>query len=302
MHTVTRSRAARSGFSLVELIVILALSTIVMGGLTSVLVRQQRFYRGTADLIETRSQIRQAAGIIPSDLRGVSTIGGDILAISDTSMIFWATIGQAVACTATPGAVTIDIPPLKLANNNTLASFTMTPGLGDTVWVYHDGLTEAASDDQWKAYGIAGPPVTSVLPCLQLTGAADATAARYSFPLSAALGANLSIGTPLRFVRRTRYTLYKAQDNSWYLGYCSPDCIGNPQPIAGPFLPAGGGTAGVSFSYQNAAGAITAVPADVAQVSIVVRGRTQGVVDMGGYKNTYVGDSLRFSVAIRNRQ
>lgn len=299
---MTRSRAARSGFSLVELIVILALSTIVMGGLMSVLVRQQRFYRGTADLIETRSQIRQAAGIIPSDLRGVSTIGGDILAISDTSMIFWATIGQAVACNPTPGALTIVIPPLKLANNNTLASFTMTPGLGDTVWVYHDGLTEAASDDTWKAYGITGDSTTSVLPCPPFTGAADATTARYSFQLSSALGPNLSIGTPLRFVRRTRYTLYKAQDNSWYLGYCSPDCVGNPQPIAGPFLPAGGGTAGVSFSYQDAAGAITAVPANVAQVSIVVRGQTQGVVDMGGYKNTYVGDSLRFSVAIRNRQ
>ncbi len=301
---MTRSRAARSGFSLVELIVILALSTIVMGGLTSVLVRQQRFYRGTADLIETRSQIRQAAGIIPSDLRGVSTIGGDILAISDTSMIFWATIGQAVACTATPGALTIDIPPLKLTNNNTLASFTMTPGLGDTVWVYHDGLTEAASDDTWKAYGIAGPPdTTSALPsCPKLTGAADATTARYSFQLSSALGANLSIGTPLRFVRRTRYTLYKAQDNSWYLGYCSHDCVGAPQPIAGPFLPAGGGTSGVSFSYQDTTGAVTAVPANVAQISIVVRGQTRGVVDMGGYKNTYVGDSLRFTVAIRNRQ
>lgn len=299
---MTRSRAARSGFSLVELIVILALSTIVMGGLTSVLVRQQRFYRGTADLIETRSQIRQAAGIIPSDLRGVSTIGGDILAISDTSMIFWATIGQAVACVGVPGAYEISIPPLVLANNNTLASFTMTPDAGDTVYVYHDGVSEAASDDHWEAYGITGPPTASVLPCLALTGAADATTERYRFPLIEPLGANLSIGTPLRFVRRTRYTLYKAQDNSWYLGYCSPDCIGNPQPIAGPFLPAGGGTAGVSFSYQDAAGAVTAVPANVAQVSIVVRGQTQGVVDMGGYKNTYVGDSLRFSVAIRNRQ
>ncbi|HUE89454.1 MAG TPA: hypothetical protein VMO26_25540, partial [Vicinamibacterales bacterium] len=79
-----------------ELLVILVLSTIIMGGLSSVLVRQQRFYRGSADLIETRSQIRQAAGIIPSDLRGVSTLGGDIIEISDSSMTFRATIGQAV--------------------------------------------------------------------------------------------------------------------------------------------------------------------------------------------------------------
>lgn len=302
MHAMTRARGARRGFSLIELMVILALSSIVIGGLTSVLVRQQRFYRGTADLIETRSQIRQAAGIIPSDLRGVSTIGGDILAVSDTSMVFWATIGQAVACAAVPGTYEISIPPLVLANNNTLASFTMTPSAGDTVYVYHDGPTEAASDDEWVAYGITGPPNASTLACLNLTGNLDLNTQRYSFPLDKPLGANLSVGTPLRFLRRTRYTLFKAQDGAWYLGYCSPDCVGTPQPIAGPFLPGGGANAGVSFSYQDAAGAATTVPANIAQVSIVVRGKTQGVVDMGGYNTTQVGDSLRFSVAIRNRQ
>ena len=299
-----RARGARRGFSLVELMVILALSSIVIGGLMSVLVRQQRFYRGTADLIETRSQIRQAAGIIPSDLRGVSTIGGDILEVSDTSMVFWATIGQAVACVAIPGAQEISIPPLVLANNNTLASFTMTPGAGDTVYVYHDGLTPAAGDDEWIAYGITGPPTTSTLPCLEpaLTGAGDLTTPRYSFPLDKPLGLNLSSGTPLRFLRRTRYSLFQAQDDAWYLGYCSPACDGDPQPIAGPFLPGGGANSGVSFSYQDVAGAATAVPADIAQVSIVVRGRTEGMVDMGGYNTTQVGDSLRFSVAIRNRK
>jgi hypothetical protein len=302
MHSVIRERGARRGFSLVELMVILALSSIVIGGLMSVLVRQQRFYRGTADLIETRSQIRQAAGIIPSDLRGVSTIGGDILEISDTSMVFWATIGQAVACVAVPGAQEISIPPLVLANNNTLASFTMPPGLGDTVYVYHDGVSNAASDDDWVAYGITGPPDTSTLACADLTGDADLNTERLSFPLDTPLGANLSVGTPLRFLRRTRYSLFQAQDDSWYLGYCSPACVGDPQPIAGPFLPGGGSNSGVSFSYQDAAGAPTTVPADVVQVSIVVRGRTEGIVDMGGYNTTQVGDSLRFSVAIRNRQ
>ena len=299
-----RARGARRGFSLVELMVILALSSIVIGGLTSVLVRQQRFYRGTADLIETRSQIRQAAGIIPSDLRGVSTIGGDILEVSDTSMIFWATIGQAVACVAVPGAQEITIPPLVLANKNTLASFSMTPDSGDIVYVYHDGLTDAASDDEWVPYEISGPPTSSTAPCGDgsLTGIVDLTTERYSFPLDQPLGPNLSMGTPLRFVRRTRYTLFQAQDAAWYLGYCSPDCAGDPQPIAGPFLPGGGANSGVSFSYQDAAGAATAVPANIVQVSIVVRGKTEGIVDMGGYNTTQIGDSLRFSVAIRNRQ
>lgn len=299
---MTRSRAARSGFSLVELIVILALSTIVMGGLMSVLVRQQRFYRGTADLIETRSQIRQAAGIIPSDLRGVSTVGGDIISMSDTSLHFWATIGSAVTCVLTTNSLVV--PPLVLANKNTLTNFTMTPQAGDNVFIYDDGPGDQASDDRWRPYGITAVLASTTLTtvdCTNLTGV-DGTA-RYSFSLDAPPPLTVKVGAPLRFVRRTQYSLYSASDGSWYLGYCSPNCgSAPPQPIAGPFLPAGGGTSGVSFSYQDSTGAATAIPANVVQVSIVVRGRTQGVVDMGGYKNTYVGDSLRFSVAIRNRR
>lgn len=295
---------ARAGFSLVELLVILALSAIVMGGLLSVLVRQQRFYRGTADLTETRSQIRQAAAILPSDLRGVSTVGGDIIQMSDTSMLFRATIGQAVACVL--AGTSVVIPPVTLANKNTLASFASTPQAGDTVFLYDDWLLDAASDDRWTGYGITAAPTSTTLTttdCTKLTGIGDATTSRSSFALNGPLSPTIRIGAPMRFVRRTRYSLYRATDGAWYLGYCAPDCAGGaPQPIAGPFLPGGGASAGVSFTYQDAAGNVTAIPAAVAQISIVVRGRTKGVVDMGGYSNTVVGDSLRFSVAIRNRQ
>lgn len=300
--TASRRRRRPAGFSLVELLVVLVLMSVVVGGLMSVLVRQQRFYRGTADLVETRSQIRQAAGIIPSDLRGVSTIGGDIISMSDTSLHFWATIGSAVTCVWAASSVVV--PPLVLSNNNTLASFTTTPQAGDTVFIYDDGLTEAAVDDRWRAYGLTSGPATSSASCTQLTGLADLTTPRYSFNVDRTIEpTTLLVGAPMRFVRRTQYSLYLAIDGSWYLGYCSPNCGGgNPQPIAGPFLPGDGGSAGVSFSYQNEAGAVTAIPANVAQVSIVVRGKTRGVVDLGGYKNTNVGDSLRFIVAIRNRR
>ena len=50
----------RSGFTLVELLVVLLLLTIVGGALMRMVNNQQRFYRGTYDLIELRSQLRQA--------------------------------------------------------------------------------------------------------------------------------------------------------------------------------------------------------------------------------------------------
>ena len=62
---MTASRRRRKGFTLVELVMVAVLAVLVLGGMMNVLVRQQRFYRGTADLLEARSQTRQAAGILP---------------------------------------------------------------------------------------------------------------------------------------------------------------------------------------------------------------------------------------------
>ena len=57
-------------------------------GIVTVLLRQQRFYGGATDVIATRQQIRQIAALLPSDLRGISSVGGDIYTMSDSSIEF----------------------------------------------------------------------------------------------------------------------------------------------------------------------------------------------------------------------
>jgi type II secretory pathway pseudopilin PulG len=303
----TSSRGSeRGGFTLIEILVISVLTIIVLGGLTTTLMRQQRFYRGTAELIDTRSQIRQAAGILPFDLRGISTIGGDLLAMTDTSMLFRATIGSSVVCLKVD-ATTVMLPPAVLANGNTLTSWSLEPGPGDTAFMYDDGPANAASDDQWRAYALQVAPVPVVGGCPLETGftsASDATTASYSLGLTSNLATGILVGAPVRFVRTTRYSLYPAADGNWYLGYCSPTCgTGGPQPVAGPFLPYGGGvTPGVRFTYLAENGLVTATPSAVAQVSIVVRGETRGEVSISGTTQRVIGDSLRFTVGIRNRR
>src|SRR5207247_10174217 len=92
MHAPTR----RAGFTLVELIITMVLVSFVAGAIVKLLLRQQRFYNSTTDLIQTRQQIRQAAAMLPSDLRGISSVGHDLYPMSDSSLDFRGVSGTTI--------------------------------------------------------------------------------------------------------------------------------------------------------------------------------------------------------------
>src|SRR5438094_6783273 len=102
VHAPTCS-TRRAGFTLVELVITLVLVSFVAGAIVKLLLRQQRFYNSTTELIQTRQQIRQAAAMLPSDLRGISSIGGDIYAVTDSSLEFRSVFGISIVCVNTGG-------------------------------------------------------------------------------------------------------------------------------------------------------------------------------------------------------
>src|SRR5439155_792369 len=103
MLSVKPTTGGRAGFTLVELIITLVLVSFVAGAIVKLLLRQQRFYNSTTELIETRQQIRQAAAMLPSDLRGISSIGGDIYVMTDSSLEFRSVFGSSIVCVNTGG-------------------------------------------------------------------------------------------------------------------------------------------------------------------------------------------------------
>jgi hypothetical protein len=129
---------------------------------------------------------------------------------------------------------------------------------------------------------------------------------------------NLSPGTVIRFARPVRYSLYRAADNRWYLGYSQlvtppPPAAAVPawttvEPISGPYLPGDAGleqNRGLQFRYFLESGAeVTALPpitTPITRVDIVVRGETRQPVQLSGAAHTQLfRDSLNLSVAIRN--
>jgi prepilin-type N-terminal cleavage/methylation domain-containing protein len=298
------SQRDRSGFTLVELLIVLVLLTIVGGTLMRMVSNQQRFYKGTYDLIELRSQLRQAEAVMTSDLRGLSTPGGDVVAITDSSMDFRYTIGSSISCT-TPAGSTIIIPPLTTANGNTLTNWLSMPQAGDTAYVFDENAnTTSSGDDLWRPYELSGDPVVGGGTC---AAAYNAQSAGYSILMTNGISATILQGAPIRFVRRAHYSLYQSgNDNNWYLGYACTACgTTTVSPIAGPFMPyteAGGtDTSGIRITYFDSTGTATTTPGNVSRISIVLRGQTRSALNVSGLKRGVYMDSIRMNVALRNR-
>src|SRR2546429_9405235 len=313
---LTRKRMRRGGgFTLIELLISMVLMGLVSAAIVKLLLRQQRFYNSATDLIQTRQQIRQAAGMLPSDLRGISSVGADISAMSDSAIEFRSVFGTSVVCANTGG--TLSTVPRVLARNSQMTSWTRPPALNDSLVVYDNGATGTLADDSWRGFRITavptvvttnvanGCPVTS-----GLTQAGDISAANpsYSLALSPAAPATIAVGAGIRFFRRVHYRIYKDTHNQWYIGFF--DCLANRVPvchpiqaIAGPVQPyAVNGTSGMQFAYYDSLGAVTANPLQVARISLVVRGQAAALMNLSGAGGTVFRDSLRIEVGLRNRR
>jgi prepilin-type N-terminal cleavage/methylation domain-containing protein len=306
----------RAGFTLIELLISMVLMGLVSAAIVKLLLRQQRFYNSATDLIQTRQQIRQAAGMLPSDLRGISSVGADIYVMSDSAIEFRSVFGTSVVCANNAGK--LSTVPRVLARNSQMTSWTRLPALGDSVLVYDNGATTALADDNWRGFQLSTTAPVAVTSNLAtgcpttsgLTQAGDVSAANPSYQLTFATAApaTIVVGAGMRFFRRVHYRIYKDTDNQWYIGFF--DCIAgrvpvcNPtQAIAGPFQAyAVNGTSGMQFAYYDSLGAVTANPLQVARISLVVRGQAAALMNLSGAGGTVFRDSLRIEVGLRNRR
>ena len=297
----------RGGFSLAEIMVALVLLGIVCGGIMTVIMRQQTFYRSATDVIDTRQQIRQATTVIPVDLRGVSSVGGDILQMSDSALDVRSNIGSGLLCSHTASQITV--PPENLSGGKAFTSFLTKPQLNDVAMIFNDS-TPGNQDDTWQIVSITGIDSTLV-GCTSFTDiAADATKYRYVYNVTPNLSSLIVNGAPIRFARRSKYATYQSpSDNLWWLGYreCRGDGSGCAaiQPVSGPYRPYVANdtvNSGISFVYRDVANNVTNIPTNVARNELFVHGETQAPVSLGGGTAAKYKDYQKVTIAIRNRQ
>ena len=306
----------RPGFTLTELMIAVALFGLVMASLMGLLVRQQRFYRGANEIIDTRTQLRQAAGVLPADLRSISSIGNDIKFISDTMIEFLATYGTTIVCAKNS---TVEfIAPSDTLTRHTLTAWLSMPRAGDTVFVYDEGTRTGSEDDNWFRARLASvATATAGCEAFNNPNGADNARVRYRFTLNSLtpMPATVVNGATVRFARPARYRFYRGSDNLWYLGYQQYTVSGlmgawsSTQPLAGPYDPyasTGSTSNGLRFLFYNQAGTqvtttTAAAMASIARVDVAMKARGPSANNTALSRGGQLRDSLLIRIAIRNR-
>jgi type II secretory pathway pseudopilin PulG len=302
---------ARSGVTLTELVVVLAMLGLVGSTIGLSLVRQQRFYRGATDLLRSREGVRDAMELLSTDIRGMS-VADTVRLLADSAIEFFANVGSSVVCDV-QGGTAVGLPGLSQRRANALTSFLTQPDTGD-IAVFHRDSIEGGSE--WEAHRIsrlAARPIGSTCPTSSRFGSQAEVAAEgagFLLELATQLSSHVGAGAPVRFIRRGRYSLYRASDGSSYLGYRRCNALGSSacgaiQPLSGPYrgYSSNPRTTGLLFEYFDRAGApleSDASPLGLARVDITARaegGQQIGVDGRSGINS----DSATITIAIRNR-
>lgn len=304
---------ARRGFTLTELLVSIALIAIVGGAVAAGLRRQQQVFRSIAVMVSTRGDARDAAEVLAADMSSASPIDTLTLAV-DSAVEFFSLIGASVSCDSAPGYV-IRLPPEKLQSGHRLSTLLAAPDSGDMLLAFNHDSAATAGEPRWDRHLIvAVSSASAASACPASTGfttAADLSAPGYVVTLSGAASDGISIGAPVRILRRTRYSLYRASDSRWYFGQrrcssVSPPSCGAIQPVSGPYMAyAAASQGGIALRYLDAAGGAVWSPGGtprVALVEITVRVTGRAPVRLGGPAPSQFLDSTALAIALRNRE
>jgi hypothetical protein len=298
--------AARPGLTLVELLAAVVVGGTVLSIVAAIALRQQRTFVALTGDAALAGQLRDAASMLPIDLRGAAVGAGDLREATDTSIELRQTIASAVACD-TLGSMVVLAPAAPGAA--TFAGAVAPIQVGDTAWL----LSPDDSTSGWSPWRVASVASTHAGQCLatgpQLAGSALA-AARVALALDSTPPVAGLVGRPLRVTRPIRYSLYRSSDGAWYLGARDWNTatlrFNTIQPVAGPFQPPA--VTAPTFRWFDTAGAVLAAPVAhrerVALASIQLRGQTRSVDRVLGSTQTTGPrkDSVSIAVSVRNRQ
>ncbi|HUF26702.1 MAG TPA: prepilin-type N-terminal cleavage/methylation domain-containing protein [Gemmatimonadaceae bacterium] len=306
-----RSRSAgNAGFTLPELLVVLVLASVVAAVAAKVVRGQRRSLAAAVELVEMRSQLRQAIHLLATELRPLAPDAGDIHEWSATALRFRSFFGGSAACRLTSDS-TLVVPSPSGSEEIRLSSWLMQPQSGDSLLIYDPGRRFGAGDDRWRAFEISAvTPASAAEQCdpgvAALAGVNAGSALRIRVSIGAPLPRPDALGAPVRFFRPVRYALYRSSDRRWYLGASDCNSRRTPacttiQPVSGPYGSTGSGDGhGITMEYHDRQGRQLDPASDgasaIASIVLVVRGETPGIVG-GGARG--VRDSLFLVVAPR---
>lgn len=293
----------RAGLSLVELAAVIAILGLVGAAIGSALLHQQRYFRHARDVLGVREGVRDAVQVLSTDIRGASA-SDTFRLMTDSAIEFFSGVGTAVVCRSiSPSSFGLSD---ESASGATLSSFLALPDTGDLALLYVGG-PDSGTNKRWERHRILAFSESGANGGCLLEGATPGEGFRVT--LGSPPEGQVMRGTPVRFIRRGRYSLYRSSDRLWYLGYrrCNAlgaSACGGIQPISGPYrrYSPNPDETGFLFEYfdprgERASGVDSQLSA--ARVDITARAQRTGVGMFGA--GAPVADSATTSIAIRNR-
>jgi prepilin-type N-terminal cleavage/methylation domain-containing protein len=275
----------RSGFTIVELLVVLIIGSILIAGAYRTLISQERSYRVYDAAVSTQQATRLSLQVLSAELREISAQGADLVYAGDDSIAFRALRKLGFICDMN-----------KPVKQITVVRMGQEPfKLNDSLFVYVDGDTLTGSDDSWDPAEVSFAGGGA---CTSATGLAIAAAllggTQTVLKLSGAPHIDsVNIGAPVRSFVPVAYAVKQFGD-TWYLGRATaPDTM---VPIIGPLAPPS--DSGLVFTYYDTIGnAMMSLPLDsagraaVRRIQIAVRGRkTTNVQNIQAYVDSLTTD------------
>lgn len=261
------------GFTLVEVLVAMTLTGIVVAGTLRALSAQKKFYARQARILDARHAMRASATILASELREVSSAGGDLYAIGPDSVAIRSTVGFAIACGVNTGSSQVYLTEVSghfnLANADSILIFV------------ENGIDDG--DDGWRALLVTG-----------LSPGGPSCSWGAPAEMSMTVNGSLSgvwIGSPVRLFQPYVYGLYQESDGRSWLGRKEYVAAASYIPVAGPLAPAD--SSGLVLTYYDAAGAATTNRLNVARIDIQVRAPTYRSLDEPDYRTLSTSTYLR---------
>jgi prepilin-type N-terminal cleavage/methylation domain-containing protein len=268
------STTSRHGFTLAELLTVVVLGAVLILASYQVLITNSRIHSANNAHIQGQQALRAGLDVLVGELREISPVDGDLLAMQDGSITIRSQRGFGVVCSAS----LLSSPPQ-------LRVIRVGPWFesGDSVVVYAENEPTRIADDDWLQGVVQAVDTTVVCGGNQ--------AQDLAIPGLTAAGDTVRIGAPVRAFAEFTYALYE-HDGDSFLGRRARGSM-DPDLLVGPLVD----TNGLEFRYLDSLGAVTTVEADVSQIEVTLRYMSKGIRNAEG---DLVSDSLVTRVHPRN--
>jgi prepilin-type N-terminal cleavage/methylation domain-containing protein len=269
----------RSGFTIVELLIVAVLGSMVVAAAYQVLITNQRTYTAQNAQIQSQQTVRAGVDVLFGELRELSRTGLDIQGFGTDTLKVRAMRKFGLACAVNVAAGTIDVK-----------KYGSWIEVGDSVVVYAENTTSSASDDDWIKGRVSTRDTTIACGGTQaqrLTIPAIATAA--SMALASARD-TVRVGANVRTYTHYTYGLYTV-DGAPYLGRRDTGSSVTTA-LVGPLK----ASTGLAFRYLDTLNAVTTTLANIAQIEVTLRTTST----IRGPNGGYVADSIKTRIALRN--